>query len=278
MTDGLVSIITSTYNSGNYIAKAIESVQAQTYTNWEMVITDDCSTDDGPDIVRHYAASDPRIRLLQLDANSGPGVSRNNSILNANGRYIAFLDSDDIWMPDKLQLQLELMSQTGCAMVYSSYLTCNEDNIVTGMVKCRHHVRYWRMVCDNVVGFLTMMYDRAKCGTMLLPEIRKRQDWALNMAVLKKCRVAYGYTKDPLAVYRVRTGSVSRDKISLVKYNIGIYNQVLGYPMPIAILVFFFIFMPFYFGKKLINFVKTLFLPVKGMDIRKLLSSRKSDK
>ena len=252
MTDGLVSIITSTYNSGNYIAKAIESVQAQTYTNWEMVITDDCSTDDGPDIVRSYAASDPRIRLLQLDANSGPGVSRNNSILNANGRYIAFLDSDDIWMPDKLQLQLELMSQTGCAMVYSSYLTCNEDNIVTGMVKCRHHVRYWRMVCDNVVGFLTMMYDRAKCGTMLLPEIRKRQDWALFLTIMKECKHAYAIT-EPLAYYRHSDDSVSSKKLKLVRFNAKVYKQVFGYNTLEAYAYLFFVFMPTYTKKVLSN-------------------------
>lgn len=270
MTDGLVSIITTLYNSESFIAKTIESVQAQTYTNWEMVITDDSSTDGGAAVVSEYAARDSRIRLLKLESNSGPGVARNNSILNAQGQYIAFLDSDDVWMPEKLARQIGLLEKNGCGMAYSSYLTCNEDDIVTGMVKCRSSVRYWRMVCDNAIGFLTMIYDRKKCGTVLLPEIRKRQDWGLNMAILKKCHIAYG-CKEPLAVYKIRSGSVSRDKLSLIKYNVGIYNQVLGYPMPVAVLLFIVLFLPFYSGKKILNFFKTLCLPARGKEVGKFI-------
>ena len=108
MTDGLVSIITTLYNSGDFIERTIKSVLAQTYTNWEMVITDDCSVDDGPSVVESYAAADPRIRLVRLSSNGGPGVARNNSIMEAKGQYIAFLDSDDTWMPDKLERELEM--------------------------------------------------------------------------------------------------------------------------------------------------------------------------
>ena len=142
MAEGLVSIITTLYNSGDYISRTIESVLLQTYTNWEMLITDDCSTDNGPDIVESYAARDPRIRLIRLKENGGPGVSRNMSIQNAKGRYIAFLDSDDTWMPDKLEKQLALMDKTGCGMVYSSYYTCDENDSITGLVKCRRRIPY----------------------------------------------------------------------------------------------------------------------------------------
>ena len=159
MTDGLVTIITTLYESGRYIAKAMDSVIAQTYPNWEMIITDDCSSDDGPAIVERYAAKDKRIKLLRLTENGGPGVARNNSIKNAEGQYISFLDSDDVWMPDKLERQLDLMKRTGCGIVYSSYLTCDVYDKITGMVKCKSKIRYWRMVCDNAIGFLTMMYD-----------------------------------------------------------------------------------------------------------------------
>lgn len=257
MTDGLVSIITSIYNSGRYIGRTIESVQAQTYQNWEMVITDDCSQDDGAEIVASYAAMDPRIKLLKLDCNGGPGVARNNSIKHAEGRYIAFLDSDDSWQPEKLERQLALMREKDCGMVYSSYFVCDESNTVTGQVKCLRKVRYWRMVCDNAIGFLTMMFDREKTGDELLPVIRKRQDWGLNILLLKKCRVAYGVTQ-PLATYKIRPNSVSRDKISLVKYNIAIYREVLGFSKVGSVLMFCFVFMPFYCGKKLLNVFKTL--------------------
>ena len=258
MKQGLVSIITTLYDSGGFIGRTIESVLHQTYTDWELVITDDCSIDNGPEIVESYAARDPRIRLLKLSQNGGPGVARNNSIKNANGQYIAFLDSDDTWMPDKLERQIELMQRTGCGVVYSSYLTCDNDDNITGLVKCKSKIRYWRIVCDNAIGFLTMMYDRNVTGLELLPEIRKRQDWGLNIKLLGKCRVAYG-VKEPLACYRIRKGSVSRDKISLIKYNVAIYRQILGYSRFRSVLTFVFIFLPFYFGKKVLNYFETMF-------------------
>ena len=258
MNDGLVSIITTLYNSEKYIAKTIESVLSQTYVDWEMIITDDRSTDNGPSIVDSYVIKDSRIRLYRLEQNSGPGVARNNSIKNANGRYIAFLDSDDTWMPDKLERQISLMNDTGCGMVYSSYFTCDENDNRTGLVKCRSRVPYWRIVCDNAIGFLTMMYDRKVTGVELLPEIRKRQDWGLNIKLIKKCRVAFG-VKEPMACYRIRSGSVSRDKIPLIKYNVAIYRQILGFSKPVSVLMFLFVFLPFYSGKKLLNFIQNLF-------------------
>ena len=256
MTDGLVTIITTLYESGDYIAKTIESVRAQTYTEWELVITDDCSTDNEPAIVESYMAIDPRIRLFRLENNGGPGVARNNSIKNAKGQYIAFLDSDDAWMPDKLEKQLALMKKMGCGVVYSSYLTCDANDRITGMVKCKSKIHYWRIVCDNAIGFLTMMFDRKVTGDVLMPTIRKRQDWGLNIELLKRCRVAYGI-KEPLAVYRIRKGSISRDKLTLVRYNISIYRDVLGYSNVGAVLMFTFVFLPFYTGKKLLNIIKT---------------------
>lgn len=118
MTEGLVSIITTIYDSGDFIGRTIESVLAQTYTNWEMVITDDCSKDNGTSIVESYAAKDPRIRLIRLSENGGPGLARNVSIQNANGQYIAFLDSDDTWRPNKLERELDLMKEKGCGVVF----------------------------------------------------------------------------------------------------------------------------------------------------------------
>lgn len=262
MTEGLVSIITTLYDSGDFIGRTIESVLAQTYTNWEMVITDDCSKDNGPAIVESYAAKDPRIRLIRLDENGGPGLSRNISIQNAKGRYIAFLDSDDTWRPDKLERQLELMEKKGCGVVYSSYYTCDENDRITGLVKCRSRIPYWRIVCDNAIGFLTMMYDTKMAGLELLPEIRKRQDWGLNIKVLRKCRIAYGI-KEPLASYRLRSGSVSSGKLSLIKFNVEIYRQVLGYSRFKSLAMFLFVFLPFYFGKKMLNFFETLFFKAK---------------
>lgn len=258
MEDGLVSIVTSIYNSGKFIARTIESVQAQTYQNWEMLITDDCSSDNGPDIVRDYMKNDNRIKLLRTDVNGGPGKARNVSIANAQGRYIAFIDSDDCWLPEKLELQLAILKSRDCGMTYASYYVSDENDKITGLVKCRKSVKYWRIVCDNAIGFLTMMYDRKKVDdNILMPTIRKRQDWGLNIMLIRKLRVAYGISQ-PLAIYKVRNNSVSRDKLSLIKYNIAIYHDIVGCSKAASVLMFLFLFIPFYLGKKLLNAFRTL--------------------
>lgn len=255
MTNGLVSIITTTYNSSRYIADTILSIQAQSYHDWELLITDDCSTDETATIIEEYAKNDSRIKFYQLQTNGGSGISRNNSIAHAQGQYIAFCDSDDRWTEDKLKRQLDLMEKSGTSMCYSSYYKCDENGELIGRVFCKRRVSYKRMVCDNAIGFLTMIYDRNKLGTEYLPEIRKRQDWALNIKLLKKAGVACG-VPEPLAYYRVRKGSLSRDKLSLIKYNIAVYEEVLGMSAFMACLKFMFSFVPCYFGKKFLNSVQ----------------------
>lgn len=259
MTDGLVSIITPLYNSGRYIAQTIESVQAQTYTNWEMLITDDCSVDDGPSIVERYAAADPRIRLLKLEINGGPGVARNNSLKQARGRYIAMLDSDDRWRPDKLEKQLSFMRDNGYGIVYSSYYLCSEDNNdINGIIVSPKRIRYGRILIDDSIGFLTMLYDRTMTGDKMIPVLRKRQDWGLKILLMQNCPNAYGI-KEPLAIYRKRKGSVSRNKASLIKYNRAIYMEVLGYSKIKATAIMIFVFLPFNLAKKASQFLRNLF-------------------
>lgn len=253
---GLVSIITSSYNSSEFIGKTIESIQSQTYVNWELLITDDCSSDNSCSVIQRYIEKDSRIKLFMLKKNNGPGISRNNSIHNAKGQYIAFCDSDDSWAPNKLELQLVEIKKRDCAMVFSSYYICDENSVVTSIISCKKRIRYWRIVCDNAIGFLTMMFDREKLGTQFLPEIRKRQDWGLNIKLLRKCRIAYGI-KTPLAYYRIRKGSVSYNKISLIKYNISIYRDILGFSRIGSVLMFCFLFLPFYFGKKFLNNIRS---------------------
>ena len=166
------------------------------------------------------------------------------------------MDSDDKWLPDKLEKQLQLMKDKCCGMVHSSYYVCNEDGKIYGLVRCKRKVKYWRMVCDNAIGFLTMMYDRTMTGDLLMPTIRKRQDWGFNIKLLKVCRVAFG-VDEPLAVYTIRENSISRDKLSLTKYNIAIYNEVLHYSKLKSVLMFYCVFAPFYGGKKFLNYLKT---------------------
>lgn len=247
---GLVSIITPSYNCAQFIAETIDSIVSQTYPEWELLVTDDCSTDNSRDIIRGYADRDKRIRLFELDKNSGAGVARNNSIKEAKGRYIAFCDSDDRWYPDKLQKQLAFMAEKDCAFSYTSYMTCDENGENQGIVVCRRRETLSSMQRDDKIGCLTAMYDTEKVGKVYMPELRKRQDWALKLKVLLKCRFALGM-KEPLAIYRERRQSLSRKKTDLVKYNLLVYREILGWSSIRAYLFFGIIFMPHYILKKL---------------------------
>ena len=249
---GLVSIITPSYNCAAFIGETIESILSQTYENWELIITDDCSTDNSCDVISEFCSKDQRIKLLRLDKNSGAGVTRNNSIKAAMGRYIAFCDSDDRWYPDKLARQLEYMDLKKCDLSHTSYMTCDEANLITGIVVCRKREDLSSMCKDDKMGFLTVIYDTERIGKVYMPELRKRQDWALKLRLLQACGVSFGM-KEPLAYYRKRVGSISNDKRSLIKYNIAVYRTILGWSQLRANLYFYLVFMP-------THLIKLLFL------------------
>lgn len=247
---GLVSIVTPSFNSAPYIGETIESIQAQTYRNWELIITDDYSSDDSCAVISEYAAKDPRIKLIRLEKNSGAGVARNTSIEAAKGKYIAFCDSDDRWYPEKLEKQLAYMDAKGCAMSHTSYMLCDENDKITGIVVCRKRETLKSMCRDDKMGFLTVMYDVSKIGKVYMPDLRKRQDWALKLKALQKCNMACGM-KEPLAYYRKRKDSISQKKRSLIKYNIAVFREVLGWSKIKSVLFFYFVFMPTYVEKRL---------------------------
>jgi len=247
---GLVSIITPSYNCAAYIGETIESILTQTYQNWELLITDDCSTDNSCEIIQQYVSCDPRIKLFKLEKNSGAGVARNNSIEHARGRYIAFCDSDDRWLPDKLHKQIKLMDDSGESVCYSSYLTCDEAGNTNGIVVAYRQITFREMLRDDSMGFLTCIYDTKNIGKVYMPEIRKRQDWALKIKLLKKVNKAIG-TLEPLAIYRLHENSLSNNKFKLIKYNVKVYQEVLNYTALHAWVKFFFDFMPHYVLKKM---------------------------
>ena len=247
---GLVSIITPSYNCAKFIGETIESILSQTYQNWELLITDDCSTDNSRDVISEYCKRDQRIKLLQLECNSGAGVARNNSIKEAKGRFIAFCDSDDRWYPDKLEKQLKFMTEKHCALSYTSYDTCDETGEVNGYVNCLPKLSKLKILRDNGIGCLTAIYDAEKIGKQFMPSIRKRQDWCLWMNIIDKVGEARGLQK-PLALYRVRTGSISSNKIEMLKYNFNVYHEVRGFNKLLSALILGGYFMPYYFYKKI---------------------------
>lgn len=231
MIDGLVSVIVPAYNCEKFIGETIASVLAQTYKNWEMIIVDDCSSDHTRDIVLNSAKQDSRIKYYFLQHNSGAAVARNTAMEHAEGEYMAFLDSDDIWVPDKLEKQLSFMKENDVAFSSTSYELIDEDSKLLGKVRlARPLTDYKRMLYSNVLGNSTVMYSVRKLGKFKIPDIRKRNDYVLWLAILKKEKYAVGMP-DVLMQYRVRKHSLSSNKFGLVKYHWYIYRKVEGIGM-----------------------------------------------
>lgn len=246
---GLVSIITPTYNSVLFIDNAITSIQRQNYTSWELLITDDCSTDGTWEILQRYQKEDKRIKIFQLEKNSGPGVTRNNSIEHASGRFIAFCDSDDQWKPEKLKRQIKFMLDNDLALSYSSYDVIDDKGNLIGEVTAPKKVTYHTMLRNNYIGCLTAIYDTQKVGKVFMPDLRKRQDWALWLEILKKVPFALGMQEN-LAIYRDRSKSISANKLNLIRYNWNVYRKIEKF----SIIFSFFLliqFLFFYFLKKI---------------------------
>lgn len=221
-----VSIITSTYNSASYINLMIDSILAQTSGNWELVITDDCSTDNTWHILKYYCKHDSRIKIFRLSKNSGPAISRNNSIAHSTGRFIAFCDSDDLWEPTKLKEQLMFQRKHNLELTYSYYKLINSNGKIIGSVKSPKFLNYNIMLMNDFIGFLTVIYDTKRLGKIYLPSIKKRQDWAL-LILLYKNKVRGGCIKKYLAKYRVHDLSISNNKIGLIKYIFKVYYSIL---------------------------------------------------
>lgn len=220
----LVSIIMPSYNTGRFIKETIESVLAQSYPTWELIIVDDCSTDDTDDVVSQYLA-DKRIRYIKNDNNSGAAVSRNRALREAKGKWIAFLDSDDLWEADKLQKQILFMKDNGYHFSYTNYVEIDEESkvngkSVTGPKRISKHGMYnycW-------MGCLTVMYDADAVGLIQIADIKKNNDYAMW---LKVCKKANCYLLDEtLARYRKRSGSISNHGyMKLIKWHYKLYRE-----------------------------------------------------
>lgn len=205
---GLVSIITPSWACAGFIGETIRSVQAQTYQNWELLVQDDCSTDDTRQIVEAFARTDARIKYACNAANAGAAVTRNNALRRAAGRWVAFLDSDDLWLPQKLELQLAFMVTNGYSFSYHEYTEISEDGKPLGvLVSGKQHVSKFDMFACCWPGCLTVMYDSEKTGLVQIKDLRKNNDFAIWLKVIKKCPCHL--LKENLACYRRRSGSIT---------------------------------------------------------------------
>lgn len=226
MEKALVSIITPTFNSEKFIVETMQSVQNQTYQNWEMILIDDCSTDNTVSIINTFSAKDPRIVLHQLSKNSGPAKARNKGIESSKGKYMTFLDADDIWFPDFIETSIKTIEDTGVPFVFSSYRRSDENlNFVYSDFIVPKKVTYTDILKTNSISCLTAFIDVEKLGKKTMPEIFKRQDMGLWLQYLKEIPFAYG-VKEPKAIYRIRANSLSRNKSNLLKYQWQFYREV----------------------------------------------------
>jgi teichuronic acid biosynthesis glycosyltransferase TuaG len=225
METPLVSIITPTYNSEKFISATILSLLSQTYTNWEMIIVDDCSTDTTEEIIQEFIQKDFRISFYQLQKNSGPGIARNQAVDLAKGRYIAFLDSDDLWKPEKLQKQIEFLILNNLPFTFSFYECIDEEGKPLNIkIEAPLKLHYFQLFFCNFVGNLTGIYDVNCFGKIPISSIRKRQDWMVWLTVLKKIKTAQPIPES-LAFYRVRKDSISSSKWKLIQHNYTVYRQ-----------------------------------------------------
>lgn len=219
------SIITPLHNSENFLEKTINSVLEQTNKNWEMIIVDDCSSDKGLIIAENYAKQDGRIKIIKLEKNSGAAIARNFAIEVASGRFIAFLDSDDLWHPKKLENQINFMLERDVDFSYTFYSKIDELGKNSGVMTAPSKVGYADLLKTCVIGCLTVIYDSEKLGKIYMPKNTRREDYATWLSILKKTDFAYGLP-EVLAYYRVYHGQSSSNKLRMAKENWLIYRRV----------------------------------------------------
>lgn len=219
----LVSIIMPSYNTGQYIAESINSVLNQTYKNWELVIVDDCSTDDTDVVVSSFG--DDRIKYFKNDKNIGAAVSRNKALREAKGKWIAFLDSDDLWLPEKLEKQIKFMVENDYHFSYTKYEEIDENSVSIGVVVSGpKRITETGMYNYCWPGCLTVMYDAEYVGLIQIVDIKKNNDYAMW---LKVCKKADCYLiNENLAKYRKRNGSISNHSyFKLIQWHYKLFKD-----------------------------------------------------
>ena len=225
----VVSIVMPAYDASKFISESIDSVREQTFGDWELLIIDDASKDETDQIVKKYMQKDSRIKLHSLPVNQGAGFARNIGIKASEGEFISFLDADDLWEPNKLEVQLDFMRSKNVSVSYSSYeLIDEEGKSMNQMVKALETLSFSKLLRANYVGNLTGMYNVKELGKIYCPPIRKRQDWAMWLQAVRKAGEAKGIAA-PLAKYRVRKGSISANKQEMLEYNYKVYRKVLKF-------------------------------------------------
>lgn len=217
--------MTPVYKAARYIEETIRSVQAQTYKDWELLLIDDCSPDNSGEIIERLAQADARIRYHRLEQNSGAAVARNTAIGMARGEYLAFLDSDDLWEPEKLSRQTRFMQEKGCAFSYTRIrMTDAEGNTLKDDIHVPEKISYQGLLRQTVIATSTVMLNRTKLPDFRMPLRRGGQDYATWLQILRETGYAYGLN-ETLTVYRTSSDSLSSNKLDSVRQVFEIQTQ-----------------------------------------------------
>jgi len=238
MRKKLVSIITPMYNSEKFIEATIKSVINQTYKDWEMIIVDDCSTDNSPNIVKPYAENDSRIKYIRAESNKGVSHARNIAIKESQGQFIAFLDSDDIWDEHKLEKQIDFMIKKDCVISFTSYELMDENNErLDKIINVPSEVDYNTLLKGNILGCLTVVVDKSKLDFEIKMSGVRHEDYVLWLSILKKGYIAYGINEN-LAMYRKSNNSLSGNKLKSAIWTWNIYKNIEKMPLYKALYYF----------------------------------------
>lgn len=221
----LVSIITPCFNSEKFLLETYQSIKSQTYSNWEWIIVDDCSTDRSVEIINSFL--DDRINLIILPSNQGAAKARNLALRKANGRYITFIDSDDLWLPNFLETTIQFLIENKEELVYTSYKRVDEhlQPLLEDFIAI-DNVDRKRILYNCPIPMLTSVYDSKRIGKISVPDVELREDHAMWIDLLDKIKYARAI-KEPFAVYRIRNNSVSRDKFKIAKKQYNVYRKYL---------------------------------------------------
>lgn len=225
----LISIIMPVYNSSEYIEESILSVLSQTYSNWELILVDDCSTDDSITRIEKYL-KDPRIKLFKNIDNIGPALTRNIALNNTNGEYITFLDSDDFWTSDKLEKQIQFMVSNQLGISHGNYYFCSSSGEIIKSVITDHKIDYKILLKGNQFKIMTMMLSKKLLANKRFDNI-KHEDYAFFLDCLKKEKFSVRYTDDIDSFCRIGKVSVSSNKLKSAIWTFNIYqkHQKLGF-------------------------------------------------
>lgn len=227
MQDSVVSIITPVYNAERFLKETIQSILDQSYKKFELILVDDCSTDNSERIIKNFSERDQRIKYVKLESNSGAAVARNTGLKTASGEYVAFLDSDDVWKSTKLEKQLAFMQQKNIGFTYTAFETIDEDGqIIKKRISVPEKVDYSSLLKNTAIACSTVVINRKNTGCFEMPLVRKGQDTATWLKLLRT-QIDYAYgINDVMSSYRKVSGSISDNKLSALKRTWNTYRNI----------------------------------------------------